>query len=42
MIWPGIDTILENVHSPLNSIKKSRRKKLHFEDDDNGGDKKNQ
>jgi hypothetical protein len=38
MIWPGIDTILENVHSPLNSTKKSRRKKLHFEDDDNGGD----
>jgi hypothetical protein len=38
MIWPGIDTILENVHSPLNSTKKSRRKRLHFEDDDNGGD----
>ena len=38
MIWLGIDTILENVHSPLNSIKQSRRKKSHFEDDDNGGD----
>jgi hypothetical protein len=38
MIWPGIDTILENVHSPLNSTKKSRRKRLHFEDDDNCGD----
>ena len=35
MIWPGIDTILENVHSPLNSTKKSRSKRLHFEDDDN-------
>jgi hypothetical protein len=38
MIWPGIDTILENVHSLLNSTKTSRRKRLHFEDDDNGGD----
>jgi hypothetical protein len=35
---PGIDTILENVHSPLNSTQQSRRKRLHFEDDDNGGD----
>jgi hypothetical protein len=23
MIWPGIDTILENVYSPLNSTKKN-------------------
>jgi hypothetical protein len=38
MIWPAIDTILENVHSSLNTTKKSRRKMLYFEDDDNGGD----
>jgi hypothetical protein len=38
MIWPAIDTILENVHSSLNTTKKSRRKMLYFEDDDSGGD----
>jgi len=30
MIWPGIDTILENVHSPLNSTKKITQEKVAF------------
>jgi hypothetical protein len=30
MIWAGIDTLLENVHSPLNTTKKITQEKVAF------------